>query len=58
MVQIEEIKVGNTVLHQLSKLYFKCENKKQERWMNMNLFYKIVPDNSVPENYFKKHITN
>lgn len=49
-----QIKVGNTVFHQLSKLYFKCENKKQERWMNMNPYYILVPDNSVDEKYFKK----
>ncbi len=33
------IRVGDIVFHQLSKLLFKCENKKHERWMNMNPFY-------------------
>jgi hypothetical protein len=33
------IRVGDIVFHQLSKLLFKCENKKHERWMNMNLYY-------------------
>jgi hypothetical protein len=33
------IRVGDIVLHQLSKLLFKCENKKHERWMNMNPYY-------------------
>ncbi len=49
------IKVGDTVLHELSNLYFRCENKKQERWMNMNPFYKLVSSNSVSEGYFKKN---
>lgn len=34
------IQVGDIVFHQLSKLLFRCENKKHERWMNMNPFYK------------------
>jgi hypothetical protein len=50
----QEIKVGNIVFHELSKLYFRCENKKHERWMNMNPFYKLVSNDSVPEKYFKK----
>ena len=33
------IKVGDIVVHKLSKLYFLCENKKHERWMNMNPYY-------------------
>ena len=33
------IRVGDIVFHQLSKLLFKCENKKHERWMNMNTYY-------------------
>lgn len=36
------IEVGDIVLHMLSKLEFLCENKKQERWMNMNAYYVIV----------------
>jgi hypothetical protein len=31
--------VGDIVYHQLSKLLFRCEDKKQQRWMNMNPFY-------------------
>lgn len=33
------IHTNDIVLHQLSKLYFRCENKKMERWMNMNPYY-------------------
>lgn len=33
------IQVGDIVFHQLSKLLFRCENKKMMRWMNMNPFY-------------------
>lgn len=36
---MDTIKVGDIVFHQLSKLLFKCENTKHERWMNMNPFY-------------------
>lgn len=36
---MKAIKVGDIVYHQLSKLLFKCENKKHERWMNMNPYY-------------------
>lgn len=49
------IRVGDTVFHQLSKLYFKCENKKHERWMNMNPYYILVSPDVVPESYFKKN---
>jgi len=48
------IKKGDTVLHQLSGLYYQCENNKMERWMNMNPYYKLVPSDIVPESYFKK----
>jgi len=48
------IKVGDTVLHRLSGLYYKCENTKQQRWMNQNHFYWLMPNNIVPESYFKK----
>lgn len=34
------IRVNDIVYHLLSKLLFKCENKKHERCMNMNPFYK------------------
>lgn len=33
------IKVGDIVYHKLSKLLFVCENKKHEKWMNMNPYY-------------------
>lgn len=33
------IQVGDIVYHQLSKLLFRCENKKMQRWMNMNHYY-------------------
>ena len=33
------IKIGDIVYHQLSKLLFKCKDKKHERWMNMNPYY-------------------
>lgn len=33
------IKIGDIAYHQLSKLVFRCENKKHERWMNMNPYY-------------------
>jgi hypothetical protein len=34
-----KIQIGDIVFHQLSKLLFKCQNKQQERWMNMNPYY-------------------
>lgn len=50
------IRVGDIVLHQLSQLYFICENKKHEKWMNMNRFYVLAPlDVPLPPNYFKKN---
>lgn len=52
---MEGIKKGDTVLHLLSKLYFKCENDQQARWMNQNPFYKLVPSDIVPDSYFKKY---
>lgn len=49
------IRVGDIVQHQLSKLYFICENNRHERWMNMNPFYILAPINLIlPQNYFKK----
>ena len=53
---MDQIKVGDVVLHTLSKNYFICENKKHERWMNMNSYYKLVPKNSISEKYFKKQL--
>jgi len=48
------IRVNDIVLHRLSGLYFICENKKQERWMNMSGFYELVDRDSVPKEYFNK----
>ena len=39
-LEILEIKKGDIVLHWLSKILFRCENAKMERWMNMNPLYK------------------
>lgn len=47
------IKVNDIVKHELSGLYFRCENKKQERWMNMNPYY-VVSKDVLPDTYFKK----
>lgn len=33
------MQTGDIVFHQLSKLLFRCENNKHQRWMNMNQFY-------------------
>lgn len=49
------IHVNDIVLHTISQLYYICENKKQERWMNMNPFY-VLADKVIPESYFKKNI--
>lgn len=49
------IKVKDIVLHTLSGLYYHCENNKQEKWMNQNTYYKLVPKGSVPESYFYKN---
>lgn len=46
------IKVGDIVLHELSGLYYQCENKKMERWMNMNKYYNLVDKSNVPPGYF------
>jgi hypothetical protein len=42
------IKRGDIVFHKLSKLYFRCENNKMERWMNLNPFY---VKSKLPEGY-------
>jgi hypothetical protein len=50
------IKKGDIVLHTLSGLYYKCENKKMEVWMNMNPYYELAPPGLVlPPLYFKKY---
>lgn len=52
------IKVGDIVLHTLSNLYFRCENKKIEKWMNMNLYYRKtskIEIDELGEFYFKKY---
>lgn len=49
-----EVKVGDIVYHQLSKLLFKCENNKHERWMNMNEFYQKTNLNKIDYEQFEK----
>lgn len=49
------IKVGDIVLHKLSGLYFICENRKHERWMNENPYYVIAPKDAVTKEYFYKN---
>jgi hypothetical protein len=51
-----QIKRGDVVLHTISGLYYICENTKQERWMAMIGFYKLVSKDSVPTSYFSKEI--
>lgn len=48
------IKVKDIVLHELSGLYFICENNKMERWMNMNPCYIVANDAVLPPGYFIK----
>ena len=49
------IRVNDIVLHLPSNLFYKCENKKHERWMNMSGFYVKVNDPLlVPKGYFNK----
>lgn len=48
------IKVKDIVLHSISGLYFICENKKQERWMNMNPYYSRADKGIIPKGYFHK----
>jgi len=48
------IKRGDIVFHKLSGLYFKCENTKQERWMNMNEYY-VLSTIVLPKGYFEKN---
>ena len=50
------IVVKDIVFHELSKLYFICENKKQEKWMNMNPYYIKVSNLELPSDYFKKSL--
>jgi hypothetical protein len=50
------IKVKDIVLHTLSGLYYRCENTKMERWMNMNPYYVIPRKEDVPSlSYFYKN---
>lgn len=49
------IRVNDIVFHILSGLYYKCENIKQERWMNMNEYYlKVDNPEVIPQSYFYK----
>lgn len=50
------IQVGDIVFHQLSKLLFKCENKKHERWMNMNQFYKKTSLKTIDYSQYEQQI--
>lgn len=52
------IKVKDIVFHELSRLYFRCENTKMEKWMNMNNYYRIATKEEVenlPPLYFVKY---
>lgn len=50
-----QIKVGDIALHKFSGLYYICENKKQEVWMNFGDYYSgVTPTTVLPESYFKK----
>jgi hypothetical protein len=46
-----KIKMGDIVIHTLSKVTFRCENKKHERWMNMNPYYVKAPEGTKILNY-------
>ena len=49
------IRIHNIVLHIPSGLYYKCENKKMEKWMNDPLAkYVLVDKDIVPDSYFYK----
>jgi hypothetical protein len=53
------IKKGDIVLHTLSGLFYICENKQHEKWMNENTFYRLATSDEVaalPEGYFKKEL--
>ena len=50
----EKIKVGDIVFHMPSGLYYRCENKKQEIWMNSTHVYVLASITDVPEGYFNK----
>jgi hypothetical protein len=45
---------GDIVYHQLSKLLFRCENLKHERWMNMNPFYQKTELKNIDYSVFEK----
>lgn len=47
---------GDFVLHNLSGLYFRCENHQHARWMNQNKYYKLIdPIDAPPTYYFDKN---
>lgn len=50
------IQVGDIVYHQLSKLLFKCQNKQQMRWMNLNHFYTKTNLKTIDYEQFEKSI--
>lgn len=50
------IKIGDILYHILSKLLFRCENKKHERWMNINPFYQKTDLKEIDYNKFENQI--
>lgn len=50
------IQVKDIVYHQLSKLLFKCENKKHERWMNMNPYYQLTNLKTINYEQWEQYI--
>ncbi len=51
---MEKIVKNDIVFHTTSKLYFICENTKQEKWMNMNPCYSRVDKATFDLSYFAK----
>lgn len=45
------IMVGDIVKHKPSGLHYKCENKQQERWMNMSEEYEKEFDPEILAKY-------
>lgn len=52
-----KITAGDIVFHQLSKLLFKCENKKHERWMNMNHYYQKTNLEKIDYNQWNQQLS-
>lgn len=49
-----EIKKGDIVFHMLSKLLFRCENSKHEKWMNENKNYRKTELKTIDYERWKK----